>query len=210
MIEWYDYFQLATLILLCLLVIGRAIHLRLTQHINPITIGASKNGFHQAVEICLSLGFALWAVVVLAFALHFEERLFPAFVNQPLFDGPFIKLIGATLLTCSLIIFILALISFGNSWRVGIDEKTPGKLVSRGVFAVTRNPIFLSLIVYVSGTFLIYGRLILLLFVGLIAAGVQYQIVQEEKFLLSRYGQAYKEYKARTGRYLRFRRSSRA
>lgn len=75
---------------------------------------------------------------------------------------------------------------------------------------MTRNPIFLSLIVYASGTFLINGRLILLVFAVSIVPGVQYQIIQEEKFLLVRYGKAYEEYKARTGRYISFRRSSRA
>ena len=78
--------------------------------------------------------------------------------------------------------------AFGNSWRVGIDERTPGELDSRGIFVLTRNPISLSLIVYASGTFLIYGRLILLVFGVLIVVGVQYQIIQEEKFLLDRYG----------------------
>jgi protein-S-isoprenylcysteine O-methyltransferase Ste14 len=209
MIEWYDYFQIATLILLFLLTIGRAIHLRVTQHINPITIGTGKKRLAKAVEICLVLGLALWAVVVLSFALHVDEKLFPTFVNRQLLDWQSVKLIGAALLICSLIIFILALVSFGNSWRVGIDQKTPGDLVSRGIFAVTRNPIFLSLILYASGTFLINGRLILLVFVVLIVAGVQYQIVQEENFLLSLYGEAYEQYRARTGRYIGFRRSSR-
>jgi protein-S-isoprenylcysteine O-methyltransferase Ste14 len=162
MIEWYDYFQIATLILLFLLTIGRAIHLRITQHINPITIGKGKKGLHKAVEICFSLALALWAVVVLSFAFHVEETRFLPFENWQLLDWQFVKLIGAGLLTSSLIIFILALISFGNSWRVGIDEKTPGELV------------------------------------------------QEEKFLQGRYGKAYEEYRARTGRYIRFRRLSRA
>lgn len=210
MIEWYDYFQIATLILLVLLVIGRATHLRITQHINPIKIGVGKKGLHRVIEICLVLGLALWAVLVLSLVLHVEENHFLTFVNKQLFDSRLLKFVGAVLLTCSLIIFIMALVSFGYSWRVGIDEKTPGALVSRGAFAVTRNPIFLSLIVYASGTFLINGRLILLVFVVLIVAGVQYQIVKEERFLLGRYGKAYEDYRARTGRYIRFRRSSRA
>jgi len=210
MIEWYDYLQIATLILLFLLVIGRAMQLRITQDINPIAIGIGKNGLHKVVEICLLLGLALWAVVVLSFALHFEGWLLLAFVNKQLLDWRFVKLIGAVMLICSLVIFILALTAFGSSWRVGIDEKTPGELVSRGVFVVTRNPIFLLLIVYASGTFLIHGRVILLVSGVLIVAGVQYQIIQEEKFLLGRYGRAYEEYRARTGRYISFRRSSRA
>jgi protein-S-isoprenylcysteine O-methyltransferase Ste14 len=210
MIEWHDYLQIATLMLLLLLTIGRAIHLRMTQDINPITVGIGKKGLYKVVEICLLLGIILWAVVVLSFALHFERWLPLAFVNKQLLGWQFVKLIGAVLLICSLVIFILALTAFGHSWRVGIDEKTPGELVSRGVFVVTRNPIFLSLIVYASGTFLIYGRLVLLVFWVLIVAGLRYQVNQEEKFLLDRYGRAYEEYKARTGRYISFRRSSRA
>jgi protein-S-isoprenylcysteine O-methyltransferase Ste14 len=180
------------------------------QQINPIAIGKGKNGFRKVVEICLMMGRALWVVVVLSVALHFEEKLFLPLANKPVLEWQFVKLIGAALLVCSLIMYILALISFGNSWRIGIDEKSPGNLVSRGIFGVTRNPIFLSLIVYASGAFLLSGRLILLVFAVLIAAGVQYQIVQEEKFLLSRYGKAYEDYCARTGRYISFRRSSRA
>lgn len=205
MIEWYDYFQIAALILISLLTTGRAIHLRITHHINPISIGRDKKLAHKTVEFSLFLALLLAAAVVLSCALHVEENLFPTFAKKQLFDWQFAKLIGAGLLTFSLIIFVLALISFGNSWRVGIDQKTPGELVSRGIFAVTRNPIFVSLIVYAIGTFLINGRLILLVFVVLIVAGVQYQIVQEEKFLQGRYGKAYEEYRARTGRYIRFR-----
>src|SRR5215470_7942091 len=164
MLEWYDYLQLVTLILLFLLSIGRAVHLRITHGVNPITLGMGKEGLSKLAEICLLLGLALWAVVVLSFALHFEGWLSPVWVKKQLWDWQFVKFVGAVLLICSLVIFTLALTAFGNSWRVGIDERTPGELVSRGIFVVTRNPIFLSLIVYASGTFLIYGRLILLLF----------------------------------------------
>lgn len=210
MIEWHDYFQIATLILLFLLTMGRAIHLRLTQSINPIKLGMGKKRSDRVVEICLFLGLALWAIVVFSFALHLEVPRFLTLLNEPLLGWRLAKPLGAILLACSLVLFILALVSFGNSWRVGIDEKTPGELVSRGVFAVTRNPIFLSLIVYAIGTFLINGSLILLVFAILIVAGVRYQIIQEEKFLLVRYGKAYEEYKTTTGRYIRLRRSSRA
>jgi len=206
MIEWFDYFQIAALILLLLLITGRAIHLRITQHINPITIGTGKSGLNKFIEFGLLVGLTLWVVVVLAYALHFEKRLFPAFVNKLSFDWRFPKLAGLVLLTCGFVIFLLALVSFRRSWRVGIDEKAPGELVSHGIFAVSRNPIFLSMLLYASGTFLINGRMILLLFAVLMVVGIHYQILQEEKFLLRRYGEAYEEYCARTGRYITFRR----
>ncbi len=209
MIEWFNYFQVVTLIFLFLATMGRAIHLRTAQHINPITIGIGKKGLRRFAELGFLIGLALWAVIVLSSALHFKEMAFQALVNRQLLDWRFAKLIGVALLTCSLVLFILALVSFGSSWRVGIDEKRPGELVSHGIFVVTRNPIFLSLILYASGTFLINGRMILLLFAVLMAVGVHYQILQEEKFLLRRYGKAYQDYCAKTGRYISFRWSSR-
>src|SRR5262249_4914665 len=145
------------LILLLLLAAGRATHLRLVHHINPIRVGGGKTTFGKIVEICLVLGMALWVGTVLIFAFHFEERFLPAFVSTSLFDTQSLRLAGAAMLICCLLIFISALIAFGNSWRVGIDEKTPGKLVSAGIFAITRNPIFLSLIVFAAGVFLING-----------------------------------------------------
>jgi protein-S-isoprenylcysteine O-methyltransferase Ste14 len=210
MIEWFDYFQVVSLILLFLAITGRALHLRVTQQINPITIGIGKQGWRRLVELGFLIGLALWAVIVFSSALHFElkERPFLTLVNKPLLDWRLAKLLGVALLTCGLIIFIWALVSFGNSWRVGIDEKSPGELVSQGIFAVSRNPIFLSLVLYASGTFLIAGKLILLFFAAVVAIGVHYQILQEEKFLLRRYGKAYQDYCARTGRYITFRLSA--
>ncbi len=212
MIEWFDYFQVVSLIFLFLVTTGRALHLRVTQHVNPITIGIGKQGLRRLVELGFLIGLVLWVVSVLSFALHleFKERPLLTLLNKQLLDWRLAKLLGVALLTCGLIIFILALASFGNSWRVGIDEKKPGELVSGGIFAVSRNPIFLSMILYTSGAFLIAGRLLLLLFAVLVAVGVHYQILQEEKFLLKLHGKAYQDYRAKTGRYITLRWANRA
>src|SRR5262245_58996645 len=45
MIQWYDHFQIVCLILLLLLVAGRATHLRLVHHINPVRVGGGKTTF---------------------------------------------------------------------------------------------------------------------------------------------------------------------
>jgi len=98
-------------------------------------------------------------------------------------------------------VFILALVSFGASWRIGIDAKTPGGLVTTGIFALSRNPIFVFLDLYAFGTFLINGTLGFLLFALVLAAGIHYQILQEESFLRRTYGTDYHDYCRRTARY---------
>ncbi|MBI5184202.1 MAG: hypothetical protein HZA01_00525 [Nitrospinae bacterium] len=84
----------------------------------------------------------------------------------------------------------MALVSFRDSWRAGIDEKTQGELITTGIFAVSRNPIFIFIDLYFIGTFLINGALIFLIFAAVVIIGLHCQIIQEEKFLAKAYGQA--------------------
>jgi protein-S-isoprenylcysteine O-methyltransferase Ste14 len=113
--------------------------------------------------------------------------------------------IGGVLVTLGFMAFVWAFYSFGNSWRVGFDTKTPGALVTYGIFALSRNPIYLFLDLWFVGVFLINGTLVFLIFALLALAHLHYQIVREEKFLDELYGQPYRDYRSRTCRYfLRF------
>ena len=85
---------------------------------------------------------------------------------------------------------------------MSIDRKTPGSLRTNGVFAWTRNPIYLGFDLMVSGTFLIQGRLHLLLIALILAMVLHQQIRREERFLTGRYGDAFDSYCARVGRYI--------
>lgn len=79
-------------------------------------------------------------------------------------------------------------------------------LVTTGIFAISRNPIFIFLDLYFIGTFLINGTLSFLIAAVLAVVGNHNQIVREEKFLASRYGKPYQDYRVRTPRYFSLRR----
>ncbi|MBN2077573.1 MAG: isoprenylcysteine carboxylmethyltransferase family protein [Spirochaetes bacterium] len=100
-----------------------------------------------------------------------------------------------------LILFTAALFNFGSSWRVGIDKAHAGELVTRGVFSITRNPIFLFIDLYFLGTFLVYGNIFFLVSSIIAIASSHIQILEEEKFLGAHYGSRYLDYKARVPRY---------
>ena len=200
--SFFDYFQIAGLVVFLLILVGRASYLRLGRNINPIAIGGGKKGLVLAVELLAFAGLALWMIEFLSYALHSSFRVFPSQSDLQLIDSPPAKLIGVALVTSGLIIFILAFVSFGDSWRVGFDVKTPGALVTTGIFAVSRNPIYVFLDLWFFGTFLINGALIFLIFAALAVAVQHWQILQEEDFLLKLYGQPYRDYCARTGRYV--------
>jgi protein-S-isoprenylcysteine O-methyltransferase Ste14 len=127
--------------------------------------------------------------------------IFPDSFHAQLIESTPARVAGAVMISVGFIIFVWALLSFGNSWRVGIDTRAPGDLVTGGAFALSRNPIFVFVDLYFAGVFLINGTLLFLVFAVLVIAGLHYQVLQEEKFLTGRYGQFYREYCVRTKRY---------
>jgi protein-S-isoprenylcysteine O-methyltransferase Ste14 len=199
--NFFDYFQVTSLILFLLVLAGRALYLRFTKNINPIAIGRGKRGFQLVFELYAFVGLAVWIIEMLCYSLHTSFRIFPSPLDMQLIDSTTARVIGVLLVTFGFVILVWAFISFGASWRVGLDVKTPGELVTTGLFAVSRNPIYIFLNLWFVGVFLINGTLIFLIFALLAIVHLHYQILREEKFLAELYGQAYEDYCARTGRY---------
>lgn len=201
MSRFFDYFQIASVVISLLIVVGRASYLGLSRKINPIAI-RGKKGFSLAVELIAFAGLAVWIVEVLLQALHSKVRIFPSPLETQLLGSLPAMLIGVTLVTLGLVIFFLAFVSFGDSWRVGIDVRAPGALVTTGIFAASRNPIYVFLDLWFFGIFLINGTAIFLIFAVAAVAVLQWQIRREEDFLSSLYGEPYQDYRAKTGRYI--------
>ena len=197
---FFDYFQIASVIIFLTIVVTRIIYLR-TKSINAIAIGRGKTGLAFIVELLSFVGLATWVVEIFLYALHSNFHFFPAAFHASLIDSIVAKTIGAILITVGLGIFIGAFISFGDSWRIGFDVKKPGGLVTTGMFSVTRNPIYVFLDLWFIGIFLINGTLVFLIFAVLAVFAIHWQILQEEAFLRKLYGKPYQDYCARTGRY---------
>jgi protein-S-isoprenylcysteine O-methyltransferase Ste14 len=200
--NFFDIFQLFALAFFLAIFLGRTLLLWFRQGINPFALGAGKKGLHRFFELALFPWLVLWMLAILISALHPSFWPVTEGWNPPLLNRPIAKIAGVLLITSGDFVFVWALISFGNSWRVGIDERKAGSLVTDGVFAFSRNPIFVFLDLYFIGTFLVNGTLVFLIFAIVTAPGIHYQILQEEKFLFSKYGQAYREYCSKTSRYV--------
>ncbi len=200
MIKFFDYFQIAALVLYLLLFVGKTLYVYFSKNIHPATVVVGKKGIQRVLEISFIIGLIVWINEVLLYTLHLGFW-FSSFLDLQLIDTTLAKFIGALSMAFGFVIYILALISLGDSWRMGIDYKTPGELVTTGIYSVSRNPIFVFLDLYFSGSFLINGTLIFLAFAITAGIALHYQILQEEKFLTKTYGNAYRDYCARTGRY---------
>src|SRR5262249_53505474 len=126
----------------------------------------------------------------------------PAVTEQEFFRSEAISWVGVFLCGLGLVLFCLILLSFGRSFRVGIDTDHPGKLITTGVFALSRNPIYVAFWIIMLGQFLIFPNWILLAYLPGAAWLFHRQVLREEDFLRKQYGQEYTEYCNRVRRYL--------
>lgn len=121
---------------------------------------------------------------------------------QEFFPSEIIAWVGVIFCLLGLSLLLWSLISFGKSFRVGIDTEHPDTLITSGVFAVSRNPIYTAFAFILVGQFLIFSNWILLIYT---VAGFwlfNRQVLREEEFLKKHYGQEYMEYCKRVRRYL--------
>jgi protein-S-isoprenylcysteine O-methyltransferase Ste14 len=127
---------------------------------------------------------------------------FPAVSRQEFFQSELIAWVGVLLCTAGLLLLLWSLISFGQSFRVGIDMEHPDKLITSGVFAFSRNPIYVAFASILLGQFLIFPNWILLVYLG---AGIwlfHRQVLREEDYLKQHYGSEYLEYCNQVRRYV--------
>ena len=198
---FFDYIQIAIVVIILCVIATKAIYLRVATGINPIVIGRGK-GAWRILEI-FSLGsLVLWMIEVVLHAFHSPYDIFPQPANVAFINSEPVRIAGLALVSFGLITFILAFLSFGNSWRIGIDRQKPGTLVTGGIFSITRNPIYLAFDLMFVGMFLMNVTWFFMIFALLAAVACHFQILREEEFLRRQYGHDFEEYCRRTARYL--------
>ena len=118
------------------------------------------------------------------------------------FERTWIRLTGVALLLISLLWTILAQAQMGDSWRIGIDTEHRTELVRSGVFKISRNPIFVGMMVTLLGLFLTVPTVVTLitLLVGVILIGIQVRL--EEEYLTMTHGDKYVEYRHSVRRWI--------
>jgi protein-S-isoprenylcysteine O-methyltransferase Ste14 len=110
--------------------------------------------------------------------------------------------LGWSLLLACLVWMLVAQAQMGASWRIGIDSANRTELVRKGLFAISRNPIFLAVRLALLGLFLVAPNAAT---AALVAAGevvVQVQVRLEEKHLRELHGDDYARYCAQVRRWM--------
>lgn len=158
-----------------------------------------KTGVEGFVGRCFRIMPAMSALVVLAYAWSPDSMR--AFGEIPWLISPALQLIGIGLLLGSFAVIVLAQSQMGHAWRIGIDDSAPTQLVTAGLFSISRNPVFLGVMINTIGFFLVLPNAVTLLVLGLNAALISVQIRLEENHLEASNGDLYRHYATTTSRW---------
>ncbi len=113
-----------------------------------------------------------------------------------------IRIIGAILGFMGDLVFLLAITCMKDSWRAGIPKSDKTKLVTNGIYKISRNPAFLGFDLVYIGILLLYFNPIHLIFTLFAIIMLHLQILQEEKFMEATFKEEYIDYKKKVFRYL--------
>jgi protein-S-isoprenylcysteine O-methyltransferase Ste14 len=187
---WWNAVGALTIVVLIAMVLTRVAILRREG------IAAMKFGAIDKSDFLIPPFALFYLYLVLAAALHW-----PTVIHNVLFVSPALAWLGVALCAAGIALMLVTLASFGTSFRVGIDVDEPDALVTSGIFAFTRNPIYVAFGIVLLGELLILPHWILLVYLVAGIALFHRQVLREEQYLASRYGEAYRSYCERVPRY---------
>ena len=167
--------------------------------INPYVVGKTNRpidfveGYYPVPTLAI-----LATTLVYSFVPQFYQYASPI-VWLDLF---LVKVMGLALMAFALAWTATAQMQMGKSWRIGIDAENRTELVEKGLFAVSRNPIFLGMRLALFGFFLTLPSAVALAAVVLADLLMQIQVRLEEDFLRGEHGKKYTEFCARVRRWI--------
>lgn len=158
---------------------------------NTINWSFGKKLVFLIIPTAISIITGLFPLICSISALFYNRYYF-----EPL---PIIMVIGSFLIILGRTFTIFATLSIKKKNK---QEGDSFSLKHRGLFKISRNPLLLGMYVMYIGMALLFFNYVF--YIGLIIyfSNMHYRLLVEEDFLQQFFGEAYKQYKASTNRYL--------
>ena len=160
---------------------------------------SGRPGQHLREALFVVLAVALLAEAALAAV---APRRLPGLVPLAPATAAVLRATGAVMVLGATALMLAAQLDLGASWRVGIDEGARPGLVTGGLYRYSRNPIYVAMLTALLGFALLLPSWIslgLLIGAGL---GIRRHVRDEEAYLARTYGEEYRRYAARVGRFV--------
>jgi protein-S-isoprenylcysteine O-methyltransferase Ste14 len=124
----------------------------------------------------------------------------------PWFSSPFdvaLRWLGIALIAAAITIDIAAVIAFRRHNTTILPNKATSRLITNGIFALSRNPIYVGNTLLLTGAGLAFGIAWMVIAVPVaVFAVTKLAIEREEMHLAANFDQDWQDYRARTPRWL--------
>lgn len=142
----------------------------------------------------------LIVTLVIIALMYFTKTLFPTFG----FPQNMATLFALLVLICALV-FILMAIKVFREHKTTLDPRLPFKttaVVETGIFGVTRNPMYVGMIMIVGAVGLYWQHSGFIIFVAITMMYLHFlQVLPEEHLLIKKHGEQYKVYQDKVPRW---------
>lgn len=167
--------------------------------------GMNPHGTHEGGSLLTrltSISIMIWLIYIILYII-FDDYI------RNLWSFAFLSfdiyiIIGIIVIIISFIIESLGIKALGLNFRIELPlEET--ELITSGIYRFIRHPIVFGIFILFIGNFLIIPNLFTLIISIFNIITFNSKVRDEEKFLSTRFGDIYEDYRLKVGRYLPFR-----
>ena len=113
------------------------------------------------------------------------------------------RIMGAVAAVIALLLLAWSHRTLGGNFSTGLAPKNNHNIVTEGPYALIRHPMYLAYFVLFVSAFLISENWVIgVTGVAIIGMLMTVRRVREERFLIERFGDSYREYKEKTGTFI--------
>ncbi len=166
----------------------------------PIRLsGSGGGGAMDAIRAAALIAFGallVWQGASAAFGVYIP-------LGNRLFDP--LPVLGTIVALAGGLLILSAIATMGASWEIpvsGEKESPAAGLITSGPFRFSRNPIYLGFGITMVGWMLLIPTILSLLIIIGAMLNLRYQALEEEAYLIRRYGADYEAWARRVGRFV--------
>ncbi len=166
--------------------------------------GKDPHGTHEGASLLTRLTpytIFTWLIYIIIFIINDVAIL--RFLAVEVLISDFFIIIGIIIIILGLILDGWGTVALGTNFRIEFPKEEIS-LTTTGIYRLMRNPIVMGVYLLLFGSFLIIPTILSLIFLIANVLTFDSKIRDEEKFLAKRFGDEYKYYSKKVGRYLPF------
>ncbi|MFX1257739.1 MAG: methyltransferase family protein [Promethearchaeota archaeon] len=166
--------------------------------------GKDPHGTHEGSSILTRLGsisIFMWLFYIILYII-IDDLIISIWLINVLMNDFFI-ILGFILIVFGFVFEILGIKELGMNFRIEFPKEDT-ELITNGIYRLMRNPIVFGIYLLLLGSFFVLPTIISIFLLIINVITFNSKAKDEEKFLSSRFGEEYENYRQKVGRYLPF------